>query len=119
MLTAKQVVAPIGEKIDSIDFTFAAVPARTANVTVLWPVVGVRANQHTGVFIDIGIQVHHFAVEFDFRMRGVERCLPGIRKTLLQRDKDFIKFFIVVSPVWSGTARAVIFVGAAIRIPAR
>ncbi|MNI66186.1 hypothetical protein D3C73_1217340 [compost metagenome] len=52
-------------------------------------------------------------------MGSVQGCLPGIGKTLFQRDKDFVDVFVIVGPVRSSAARTVIAVFAAVGVPAR
>ncbi|SRN43361.1 Uncharacterised protein [Shigella flexneri] len=119
MLTTKQFITTVSEQIQRINFTFATVPTGAADMIKARSIITVWPNQHTIRFVYIGIDIHHFAVKFDFRVGGIQCRLPGISKPLLQGHKDLVDLFIVVRPVRCGTACAIVTVAAAISIPAR
>ena len=104
MLTAEQVVAAVGKEIHRVDFPLATVPAGAADIIIARTIAAVRANQHSIGFVDIRINVHRFTVELHFGVGRVQCGLPGVGETLFKRHKDFINFFIVISPVRRGAA---------------
>ncbi|VTN08128.1 Uncharacterised protein [Raoultella terrigena] len=119
MLAAEKIEAAVGKQIHGIDFTFAAVPARSANVIVARSIAGVGADQHSRLFVNVRIDVHHFAVEFDLGVGCRHGRLPGIGKALFQRNEDFVELFIVIGPVRRGAVGAIVVVLAAVGVPAR
>ena len=115
-LKGKKVVINV---FPSLDTSVCAASVRRFNKEAASHPDTVWPNQHTIRFVYIGIDIHHFAVKFDFRVGGIQCRLPGISKPLLQGHKDLVDLFIVVRPVRCGTACTIVTVAAAISIPAR